>query len=52
LPRLIEKLLNLRRGQVGTIVEVLAPGMFGVEFADNTECAPCTAALTRIMSLL
>ena len=25
---------GLRRGQVGTIVEVLAPGIFEVEFAD------------------
>jgi len=26
---------GLQRGQVGTIVEVLAPGVFEVEFADN-----------------
>lgn len=26
---------GLLRGQVGTIVEVLAPGVFEVEFADN-----------------
>lgn len=26
---------KLRRGQVGTIVEVLAPGIFEVEFSDN-----------------
>jgi hypothetical protein len=44
--------VNLRRGQVGTIVEVLAPGVFEVEFADNAECAPRAAALTRIMPLL
>ncbi len=25
---------NLRRGQVGTVVEVLAPGVFEVEFSD------------------
>ncbi|MCX8103073.1 MAG: DUF4926 domain-containing protein [Candidatus Bipolaricaulota bacterium] len=26
---------NLRRGQVGTVVEELAPGVFEVEFSDN-----------------
>ncbi len=26
---------GLRRGQVGTVVEVLAPGVFEVEFSDN-----------------
>jgi hypothetical protein len=26
---------KLRRGQVGTVVEVLAPGAFEVEFVDN-----------------
>ena len=26
---------GLIRGQVGTIVEILAPGVFEVEFADN-----------------
>jgi len=26
---------NLRRGQVGTVVELLAPGVFEVEFVDN-----------------
>jgi hypothetical protein len=26
---------KLRRGQVGTIVEVLAPGVYEVEFVDN-----------------
>ena len=26
---------NLRRGQVGTVVESLAPGVFEVEFSDN-----------------
>ena len=26
---------GLRRGQVGTIVEILGPGVFEVEFADN-----------------
>jgi hypothetical protein len=26
---------NLRRGQVGTVVETLAPGVFEVEFSDT-----------------
>lgn len=26
---------ELRRGQVGTIVEVLAPGVYEVDFSDN-----------------
>jgi hypothetical protein len=26
---------GLKRGQVGTVVEELAPGMFEVEFSDN-----------------
>jgi hypothetical protein len=26
---------KLERGQVGTVVEVLAPGVYEVEFADN-----------------
>lgn len=26
---------RLRRGQVGTIVELLAPGVYEVEFSDN-----------------
>ncbi len=26
---------SLRRGQVGTVVEVLAPGVFEVEFSDD-----------------
>ena len=26
---------GLRRGQVGTVVETLAPGVFEVEFSDN-----------------
>ena len=26
---------DLRRGQVGTVVESLAPGVFEVEFSDN-----------------
>ncbi len=26
---------NLQRGQVGTVVELLGPGLFEVEFVDN-----------------
>ena len=26
---------NLRRGQVGTVVECLAPGVFEIEFSDD-----------------
>lgn len=26
---------NLRRGQVGTVVELLAPGVFEIEFSDD-----------------
>lgn len=36
---------GLVRGQVGTIVEVLAPGVFEVEFCDETGCTYAQAAL-------
>ena len=36
---------GLRRGQVGTIVEILAQGVFEVEFADNQGRAYATLAL-------
>jgi len=36
---------KLRRGQVGTIVELLAPGVFEVEFTDNDGCAFASLAL-------
>ncbi len=29
---------GLCRGQVGTVVETLAPGVFEVEFSDNEGC--------------
>ena len=32
---------SLQRGQVGTIVEVLTPGVYEVEFSDNTGSSPC-----------
>lgn len=36
---------GLRRGQVGTIVEILGPDMFEVEFADNDGRAYATLSL-------
>ena len=36
---------KLRRGQVGTVVELLAPDVFEVEFTDNDGRAFATLAL-------
>ena len=36
---------GLRRGQVGTVVEPLAPGIFEVEFSDNAGRTYATLAL-------
>ncbi len=36
---------DLRRGQVGTVVEVLAPGIFEVEFSDDEGRADALVAL-------
>jgi hypothetical protein len=36
---------SLQRGQVGTVVETLAPGVFEVEFSDNEGRAYATCAL-------
>jgi hypothetical protein len=36
---------NLQRGQVGTVVETLAPGVFEVEFSDNEGRAYATCPL-------
>ena len=36
---------GLLRGQVGTVVEILAPGVFEVEFADNEGRTYATLAL-------
>ena len=36
---------GLRRGQVGTVVEPLAPGVFEVEFSDNRGRTYATLAL-------
>ncbi len=52
---LIEDLpgLGLRRGQVGTIVENLAPGAYEVEFSDDAGRTYASVALTsdRLMRL-
>jgi hypothetical protein len=37
---------GLRRGQVGTIVENLAPGVYEVEFSDDLGRTYATAALS------
>jgi hypothetical protein len=44
---------GLLRGQVGTIVEVLAPGVFEVEFADNHGRTYATLAIPegKLMAL-
>ena len=39
--------LNLYRGQVGTIVEEYEPGVFEVEFSDNTGKAYAIETLTE-----
>ncbi|MGD0010457.1 MAG: DUF4926 domain-containing protein [Terriglobia bacterium] len=36
---------SLQRGQVGTVVETLAPGVFEIEFSDNEGRAYATCAL-------
>lgn len=36
---------NLSRGQVGTVVEILAPGVFEVEFCDNDGRTYATVAV-------
>jgi len=44
---------RLQRGQVGTIVEVLAPGIYEVEFSDDAGRTYAMAALhaDQLMSL-
>ena len=44
---------RLQRGQVGTIVEVLAPGIYEVEFSDDAGRTYAMAALRadQLMSL-
>lgn len=36
---------GLYRGQVGTVVEILEPGVFEVEFSDEDGCAYASVAL-------
>jgi hypothetical protein len=43
---------ELLRGQVGTVVEALAPDVFEVEFVDNTGRTYATLALTADQLLL
>ena len=38
---------GLQQGQVGTVVEFLAPGIFEVEFSDDEGRAHATLALRR-----
>ncbi len=42
---------GLRRGQVGTIVEELAPDVFEVEFSDGTG-RPCAMAPVKAAQLM
>jgi hypothetical protein len=44
---------GLRRGQVGTIVEILAPGMYEVEFSDDAGQSYASLALraTQLLQL-
>jgi len=44
---------HLRRGQVGTVVEILAPGVVEVEFADmyGNPCAMCAMPGSNLMML-
>lgn len=39
--------LGLKQGQVGTVVEALAPGVVEVEFSDNEGRTIVTAALAQ-----
>ena len=43
---------KLRRGQVGTVVEILAPGVFEIEFTDNDGRAFASLALREEQLLL
>ena len=44
---------GLRRGQVGTIVEILAPGVYEVEFSDDSGQPYASVALraTQLLEL-
>ncbi len=43
---------GLLRGQVGTVVETLAPGVFEVEFSDNDGRTYASVALTASQLLV
>jgi hypothetical protein len=43
---------KLRRGQVGTVVELLDPGVFEVEFTDNDDRTFASLALKENQLLL
>jgi hypothetical protein len=43
---------GLRRGQVGTVVEILSPGVFEIEFSDDHGCAYAELALNENQLLL
>lgn len=43
---------GLRRGQVGTVVEVLAPGVYEVEFSDDEGRAYALVALPESQLLV
>ncbi len=43
---------GLRRGQVGTVVEMLAPGVFEVEFVDNNGRTYATVPLKTSQLLI
>jgi len=43
---------GLRRGQVGTVVETLGPGVFEVEFSDNDGRTYASVALKKASQLL
>lgn len=42
---------GLRRGQVGTIVEILAPGVYEVEFSDDSGQTYASVALSATQLL-
>jgi hypothetical protein len=43
---------GLLRGQVGTVVETLAPGLFEVEFSDDKGCTYAELALKDSLLLV
>lgn len=43
---------NLACGEVGTVVESLAPGVFEIEFSDDAGCTYASAALRENQLIL